>query len=349
MKKITTIFIILVSAQIFSQKTKIQILNLKDSNPIENVQIYSDSVLIDKTDSLGFFYLNLKKYNKISLMKEDFYDTIINIKNTNKIFLKKIDAIQLKEIVVKNININNLLDSIGNVKKRLKNVNITNYIHFYNELTVNKDTLLYLNNRLFHKNREGYFTSAENKIIGHFVTNEKLMPIFEYKNKPILFNKNYLHFSNSYFTSELQIIIKVRKFFDYIVTKDNGYYKIVFTPNKKNNEYPYYGYILIDYEDYGIYEFKINTNIQKEDTRTVLLDDQLLKYKILNEEIFIKYNKNESGKYDLVSYNYDSSLQSLNGNFKGYVFLNKCRIEPTLYFDNSKSKKIDLTTYKFIQ
>lgn len=349
MKKIIILILILLSLQIYSQKSKIQILNLKDNNPIENVHIYSDSILLDKTDSLGFFYLNLKKYNKISLIKEEFYDTIINIKNTNRIFLKKIDAIQLKEIVVTNININNLLDSIGDYKKRLKNVNITNYIHFFNELTVNKDTLLYLNNRLFLKNREGYFTSAENNIIGHFITNEKLTPIFEYKNKPILFNKNYLHFSYSYFTSELQIILNVRKFFDYKITKDDGYYKIEFVPNKKNNEYPYYGYILIDYEDFGIYEFKINTNIKEEDIRTVLLDDELLKYKIFNEEIFIKYNKNENGKYDLVTYKYDSSLQSLNGNFKNYVFLNKCRIEPTLYFDNSKSKKIDLTTYKFIQ
>jgi len=347
MKKITIVIILLVSVKNFSQKTKIQILNLKDNNPIENVQIYSDSILIDKTNSQGFFNLNLKKKNKISIIKEGFYDTIINIENANTIFLKKIDAIQLEEIVVTNVNINNLLDSIGDVKKRLKKVNISNYIHYYNVLTANKDTLLYLNNRLFHKNREGYFTSAENKIIGHFVTNEKLTPIFEYKNQPLLFNKNYLHISNSYFTSELQIIINVRKFFDYKVTKDDGYFKIEFVPNKKNNEYPYYGYILIDQEDFGIYEFKINTNLQKDDTRTVVLNNELLKYKILNEEIFIKYSKNENGKYDLVSYNYDSSFHSLNGNFKGYAFLNKCRIEPTLYFDISKTKKIDLTTYKF--
>lgn len=349
MKKTTIVLILLVSAKIFSQKTKIQILNLKDNNPIENVQIYSDSILIDKTDSQGFFNINLKKNNKISVIKEDFYDTIINLNNINKIFLKKINAIQLEEIVVTNINFNNLLDSIGDYKKRLKKINISNYIHYYNELTVNKDTLLYLNNRLFQRNREGYFTSTENKIIGHFVTNGKLTPIFEYKNKPILFHKNYLHFPSSYFTTELQIIINVRKLFDYKVTKDDGYYKIEFVPNKKNNEYPYFGYILIDQEDFGIYEFKINTNIQKDDTRTVVLDNELLKYKILNEEIFIKYNKNENGKYDLVSYNYDSSFHSLNGNFKGYAFLNKCRLEPTLYFDISKTKKIDLTTYKFIQ
>jgi hypothetical protein len=56
-------------------------LNLKDNNPIENVQIYSDSILIDKTDSQGFFNINLKNNNKISVIKEDFYDTIINLNN----------------------------------------------------------------------------------------------------------------------------------------------------------------------------------------------------------------------------------------------------------------------------
>jgi hypothetical protein len=70
---------------------------------------------------------------------------------------------------------------------------------------------------------------------------------------------------------------------------------------------------------------------------------------MLNEEIFIKYNKNEKGKYDLVSYNFDSTLQSLNGDIKNYIFYNKCRIEPTLNFDNSHTKKIDLTTYKIIK
>jgi hypothetical protein len=147
----------------------------------------------------------------------------------------------------------------------------------------------------------------------------------------------------------MQIVIKLKKQFDYKVSKDDGYYKIEFTPNKKNNEYLYYGYMLIDVEDFGIYEFKLNTNVEKDDVRKVVLNEEILKYKILNEEIFIKYNKNENGKYDLVSYNFDSTIQSLNGNFKNYVFINKCRIEPTLNFDNSKAKKIDLTTYKIIR
>lgn len=339
----------LTSLQIFSQKTKIQILNLKDNNPIENVQIYSDSVLIDKSDSRGFFYLNIKKNNPISLIKEDFYDTIINIRNTDRIYLKKIDAIRLDEVVITYTNINNILDSIIDFKKRLKNVNVSNYIHFYNILTINKDTLLYLNNRLYHKNKEGYFCSAENKIIRNFKINEKLSPIFEYKKKQILFNKNYLHFSSSYITTEMQIVAKLKKQFDYKISKDEGYYKIEFTPNKKNNEYPYYGYILIDYEDFGIYEFKLNTNLENDDIRKVVHNEEVLKYKILNEGIFIKYNKNEKGKYDLVSYNFDSTLQSLNGDIKNYIFFNKCRIEPTSNFDNSHTKKIDLTTYKIMK
>ena len=349
MKIIIIVGLILLTKQIYSQKTKIQVLNLKDNKPIENVLIYSDSLLIAKTNDEGLFNLNLRKYNKISLIKEDFYDTIINVDNSNKIFLKKINAIQLKEIVVTNINVNNLLDSISDYKKRLKNVIETNYTHFYNLLTINNDTLLYLNNRLFYRNRVGYFCLENNYIIRNFTANEKLTPIFEYKSKSIVFKNNFLHFSSFPITTELQIITKVKKLFNYKVSKDDSYYKIEISPQKNNNEYPYYGYIIVDNKDFGIYEFKINTNKQKDDIRTVVLNNKLLKYKILNEEIFIKYNKNKNGKYELVTCNFDSSLESLNGFFKGHLVTNKCRKEPTLPFDNSNAKRIDLTTYKIIK
>ncbi|MFD2908297.1 hypothetical protein ACFSX9_06070 [Flavobacterium ardleyense] len=348
MEKYITLLLILVTLSIYSQKTKTQVLSLEDNNPIENALIYYDSVLIDKTNNKGFFEINLKKHNKISIVKEDYYDTIISLDSSDKVFLRKINAIQLKEVVVTKANVFNLLDSIGDSKKRLKNVIFSNHTHFYNILTIDKDTLLYLNNRLYLKNREGYFCSQENKIIGNFKKTDNLSPIFEHNNEQIVFNYNYLHYSNSYLTMELLVILKFRKLFEYKVSKDDGYYKIEFSPNKNNKEFPYYGYILIDDEDYGIYEFSCKTTSNEKNKRNLVLNDKIINYKILNEESFIKHNKNENNKYELVTYRFDSQLKSLDGYFKGSIITNKYRKEPTFAFDASKAKKIDLTTYKII-
>lgn len=348
-KKIIIIFLILISNQIYSQKVKIQVLNSDDNNPVENALIYSDSILLDKTNNRGYFHINLRNNSKISIIKEDFYDTIIKLNFSNKIYLKKINAIQLKEVVVTNVNIDNLLDSIGNYKKRLKNVHFTNYIHFNNALTIDEDTLLSLNNRLYLKNREGYFCSAEDKIIKKFRTNEKSTTIFDYRNKQVVFNYNYLHSENSHFTTELLLILKLKKLFDYKVSKDEGYYKIDFTPKKRNNEFPYYGYILIDFEDYGIYEFSCKSTIDKKNKRNLVFNEKIINYKILNEESFIKNNKNENGKYELVTYRFDSQIQSIDGFFKGSIIKNKFRKEPTFPFDTSKTKKIDLSSYELVK
>ena len=55
MKKTIFLLAILISKQMYCQKTKIQILNQKNNNPIENVQIYADSTLIERTDKDGYF------------------------------------------------------------------------------------------------------------------------------------------------------------------------------------------------------------------------------------------------------------------------------------------------------
>lgn len=343
-----TLLLLVLTLQIYSQKTKKQVLNVENNNPIENALIYSDSILIDKTNKKGFFEINLKKYNKISIVKEDFYDTLISLETTDKVFIRKINAIQLKEVVVSNINSYILLDSIGDSKKRLKNVIFSNHTHFFNVLTIDKDTLLYLNNRLYLKNRVGYFCSEENKIIRKFKITDNLRPVFKHNNEQIVFNYNYLHASNSYLTTEVQIILKFRRLFDFKVSKEDGYYKIVFLPNKKNKEYPYFGYFLIDYEDYGIYEFSCKTTNNEKNKRNLVLNDKIINYKILYEESFIKHDKNENNKYELVTYRFDSQLKTLDGYFKGSVITNKCRKEPTFAFDASKTKKIDLSTYKLI-
>ena len=349
MKKNAFILILLFSELIYSQKVKIQILNQSDNNPIENVQIFSDSTLIDNTNKKGYFHIDKNKFTNITLVKEDYYDTIININSfKNIIYLKKIDAIILKEIIVTNLNINTILDSIyKNVK--LKNIQITQNTHFFNSLTRGKDTLLFINNRLVHKNKVGDFCENINKIINNYrITNDNRV-IYTMNNNEITFNNSYLHIGPPASSFELQIAIKLRKYFDYTVSKSDGFYKIDFIRKKNNNEFPYKGYLIIDRDDFGLYEFSCKTITDNKSKRNLTLNGKIINFKILNEESFIKYFKNSKGKYELISYSFDSELHVLDGYFKNSIFTNKCRKEPTNPFNAPNLKKINLLTYKFLE
>lgn len=350
MKYLLILFLFVISNQFFAQKTKIQILNFEDNIPVENVHIYNDSILIDKTNKDGFFKINTSKINKISIIKEDFFDTIVNISNVNKtIYLKKINAIVLKEVIISNLRVESILDSTYSNIKKLKNISISQNLHFFNSLTAGNDTLSYINKRLLYKNRDGYYCENDNKIINNFKLTTDKRPIYFLKNNEIGFNYNYIHFSEPYISPELQIITKFKENFTYSLIKSDGYYKITFEHKKGNKEFPYNGFLIIDCEDYGIYEFSCKTTIDKRNKRNILFKDDIINFRILNEESFIKYRKNENGKYELITYKFDSQLLTLDGYFKGIIFTNKCRKEPTFSFDYNNIKKIDLSTYKLIK
>ena len=107
------------------------------------------------------------------------------------------------------------------------------------------------------------------------------------------------------------------------------------------------GYLLIDAEDYGIYEFKSNLKLQKDCIRTVINDNKILKYNIFNEAVFIKYAKNTDLKYVLITYQFTSVMAAQNGDFKDSKISHNYRIEPTSNFDTSRLKEIDFVTLKF--
>ena len=117
----------------------------------------------------------------------------------------------------------------------------------------------------------------------------------------------------------------------------------------KNKDFPYTGYFIIDIDDYGIYEFRCITTIDDKNKRNVVFNSNIINYRILNEECFIKYHKNENGKYELVTYNFDSELLTLDGFFKNSKIKNKCRKESTYPFEITDTKKIDLSTYQLIK
>ncbi|UOK43661.1 MULTISPECIES: hypothetical protein [Flavobacterium] len=350
MKKLFYFTLLLLCNVSFSQKKQIEIFDAKDKMPLRDVLLYDSESIIGRTDGKGIVEVNMKKINEVTVVKEDYYDTIIKTAqfNGNKIYLSKIEGIKLAEIVIVKNSITSILDSVYKRSLSLRNVNQPSSFHVYNLLKADRDTLLFLNNRFHLMKQRGYFAEKCNAIISKFQLVQG-KPVFLYKESTLIFNKSLTHSNSPINSSELQLISKFRDGFNFKVSEDTNLYKIEFSPKKDNTEYPYVGFLIVDKIDLGIYEFKSELyTTGKQVKRSVAYNSQILNFEILKESCYIKYDRNDSGTYDLVMYASDSELRALNGAFKNDVFYNKCRKEVTPDFATSQTALFDFMSYKFL-
>ncbi|WP_298151563.1 hypothetical protein [Flavobacterium sp.] len=330
----------------YAQKTLIQVLDKGDHAPLPHVLFYANAKAIATSDAHGSVTLPNTISDSVTVVKEDYYDTIINLRqlNADQIFLRKIGTTQLTEVVVLKRNIQDILDQVYAHATSLKNINFPKYIHTFNVLSTRSDTLLFMNNRLCFVKGKGCFIEQEHQIISHF-TLENNIPVFDLDHFKISFNNNFTHANSPINSLELLYVARYRDEFVYTISEDDGLYKVSFTPQRSNKSYPYSGYIMIDKEDLGVYEFSAQISSGQNYKRNLALHDEILNFQILNESSYIRYEKNENGNYDLVKYAYDCGLKALNGHFKNAVFVNKCRKEPTPDFDASSCVLFNVMTY----
>lgn len=349
MYKLIFLFACLPLCNSFSQKIEFQVLDKKNKTPLGDVLFYCNDNVIAKSNKNGIVKFDQNKYDSLVIVKEDYYDTILNISKfiSNTLYLRKIDFIQLKEVVVYKKNIETILDSVYSNVTKLSNINSAKYLHFFNVLTTAKDTLLFVNNRIHFERGKGCFIDTDNAIIANFTTKNN-KTVFSLNNRSIVFNNNFIHSNNAVNSFELLLVTKLKNKFLFSIFEEEDYYQIKFEPKKKNTEYPYSGYLIVDKDDFGVYEFWAEIR-QMNNRRNLVFNDQIINFQTLSETSYIKYNKNEAGSYDLVNYAFDCKLKVLNGDFKDKIFINTCRKEVTPPFDGSKSVSFDVITYKVNQ
>lgn len=342
------ILILLITQNIFSQNIKVTFLEESTKKPISNVMLYDNENLIGTTDNTGVAIINISiKTKLITVVKEEFEDVLIELKNNEKYYLKKIEPIEIEGILVKNKNATEILDELlPTLTSKTSFYNFTDNTHFYNIFKTSKDTLLYFNNRLF-KGEDSVLTDYQNKIIKKF-TVQNNRQLYVINKKPILFFNRFTFGNSPRNHPDIQYVCKNQKLFTYELNKsDDEKYIINFTPNKKNKEYPFVGRIIIDKDDLGIYEFSYTSTLSKKTIRNVPFQDKILNYQILNEKCLIIHTKNKDNTYDLVTFNYNVKFKSLDKSFKNEVFENKCIKEPTNAVNNNKNlKKINFTTFE---
>lgn len=332
--------------QAFSQNIKLFFYEENTKNPIVNVMLYDNEKLIGVSNEAGIAIIN-NSINTITVVKEEFEDILIEPKNNNSYYLKKIVALEIEEVVVKNKIASELLNELYPTLISKENLyNFTNNTHFYNLFKTQKDTLFYFNNRLF-KGESSMLTDNQNKVIKNFKMKNNTA-LYYLKNKPILFFRNFNYGNAPHNYLDIQFVCKNKDLFIFdLKSSDDGKYVINFSPNKKNKSFPYKGRIVIDMEDLGIYEFSYYSIINSNTKRSVASENKILNYQILNEKCLILFTKNSSSRYDLSTFNYTVKFKSSDKKMKNQIFENTSIKEPSNQLNNKKKlKKINLIDFE---
>lgn len=346
MTKIITFVLLFGWKLAFSQNVKIFFYEENTKNPISNVMLYDNEKLIGISDEDGMAIIN-NSVNSITVVKEEFEDVLIEPKNNNTYYLKKIVVLNIEEIVVKNKTAYELLEELYPTLVSKEHLyNFTDNTHFYNLFKTKKDTLFYFNNRLF-KGEYSILTDYQNKAIKKFKVKNNTA-LYYLKNKPILFFSNFIYGNSPHNFLDIQFVCKNKELFVFdLKSSDDGKYVINFSPNKKNKNFPYKGRMVIDMVDMGIYEFSYNSVITTSTKRSTVFENKLLNYQILNEKCLVIYTKNSASRYDLSTFNYAIKFKATDKKLKNEIFENTCIKEPTSQL-NSKTtlKKINLVNFE---
>jgi hypothetical protein len=331
----------------FSQSYKIIVKAEKNNELQKGVLFYSKDKIIGKTDEKGEIILDLKLLDTILIVKEEFDDISIDkVKLLPIIYLKKVEVILLNEVVLLNYNNAQILDKIEYTLTSNKKIyKYPQSMQYFNLLTIDKDTLHFLNNRLQLKNNEGFYINSQNKIIKKFFIYNDLL-VYQLNNNRIqlwaALNSRLTSISQK---DGLLKVLKNKDQYTFVFNKTEDYYKINYI-SKKKKELSYEGYLIVDKLDFGIYELEMkliqhSANIYQ----TYSFEDKKnLTYQINEENLFYSFTK-INNEYHMNNTRYDLTFIQTKGDFKSSKFVNKYRVENTPSYSDKNAYKFDFVNY----
>jgi len=330
------------------QNYKVVVKSQQDSKPLEHVLFYSKSELVGKTNDNGEVILDLKNVDTIQIVKEDYIDLSVPKSSLKSlIFLKKLDLILLEEVVISKLKVNEILERVE--EKLIDHIGFYNnakVVQYFNILTVGKDTLHYLNNRMQFKLNDGNYINAQNKIVRNFYFDNNYL-IYKLEDKKVAFyedlNARFPFIGNK--DGFLQILNNQSQY-DFELAATDEYYKITYNSKRKKN-FTYEGYLIVDKVDFGIYELEMKLIPQSGNVGVTYLqtEKQNLSYLINESNIF--YSMRKIGDEYIVNWaGYNFTATHTKGDFKGQKFVNKVRIESTNSFVDKEMYRFSILRYE---
>jgi hypothetical protein len=352
MKKFILLFITFISTFCLAQEVRLTFIDTETSAKIEGVMVYDKEFLIATSDKDGKASVEIPSSGKVQILMIDYQDIEFDINsNVSIVKLEKIKEYKLDEVVIVRLPINQILDSIKtHITKKISKYSYKNSVHFYTQLNSGKDTLLYFNNKLFFN--KGVFSNNQNKIIKKFKLIKgpfsNYTALYNLNNVDFIFFEDFVFNILPYNSRELQIICKETNRYEYTIKSSEGKYLIEFVSKNNNESYPYVGHIIVDKFDYGVYEFKYALKSDKIAYRNIPFNKKLLKYNVLLDGGYFKYEKDENDKYNLITYSTTKKFIAKNEDLKGREFQYKSTLEPSIEsnVNTSTLKKFNTMNYE---
>lgn len=346
------IFFLMISTA--QAQTTITVLAAADGQPLGNVLIYHKTNLIGETNKDGRASLQLTNVDSLVFVKNDYEDIVLpKTQLTEKIWMVKNKVILLNEVVVSPMTAEKLLKQVadfieeGKTKKGRLSYTIPHHLQIYNKFMAGNDTLHYLNNR-FTFERGNFKINDQTKIVKNFrhvQVKENISKVYSWGGKEAdfwdLFSLTPLgiHYSvdfNDFFLHQ--------ELFDYKIVASETYYRLEFKQKKKYFLSSIEGYLIVDKQDFGIYEFESRLKDSKPrfvNLHTNLSNTKSATFKIDTETYKFKYTK-ESDSYLLAYSSKNTTFTAEKGQHKNMRFTATTQVERTVDFGDRNLKSFDV-------
>lgn len=275
------IFFLLHSIFINSQNKKIEILNTQNK-PIPKVGIYIKNKKIGETDVMGKFEIEKQKpEDSIFFIKSGFENLAFQFKNiVTNIKLDSLRTMDIEELIIINYNAKTLLEKIIDAGKNTQLYPAPKNISINKKLNSKDKIFYYLDNNFFWKPKIGHFIENKNNITKNILAYKRREGEIDYIYKICELNDDkfslfsykisgYGYVTGRYIPQIKDILTDFDKY-NFKTEKSEGKIILSFTP-KANTKRVYIGRIIIDSDDFGIYEgiFNLIKNEKNKEITTI--------------------------------------------------------------------------------
>lgn len=338
-------FICIFSTVIFNAQDKnITIVDAK-KQAISQVGIYTQKKKIGETNALGKAIIgNMNPNDSVYFIKNGLDNPVFTFKNIPlELKMDSIRTSKIEEVVIKSekIDVQRILNKVFMVvRDTTLNVPIRKYA-LKMSLATKEKTYYTIDNIFFQKGKELFVESKNNFYIDpNFASysNTAINDTGKVKRKILYKDEEFMplrgaddtvfliHFAKI----QMQILNLIREYqkYDFKIWKIDGKYILKFSPKKEENRL-YNGSLIIDTDDFGIYEGIFKLSKSKKNTQNTSIDEKSKAYKFfIDRDDVMIINQKNNGKYYFHYYENNYQYRGLNNGIKNETFYDNTYINP---------------------